>query len=309
MTSARRLYRVDLALGGLGLAAVGAGAGAALGSFSFSAPSASALTRACSRWLPSLAGPELLVLSLGASVAVVFALALRSIWRQLTSSRRYLRTFRLEPRRVEVAAEPCRVVESPSPIAFCAGYLCPRVYLSRGSLQLLTEDELSAVVAHEAYHAMRFDPLRLLIARVLADALFFVPALRSMSERYTTLCELAADRAAVEAGAGSSSLASALLQFGEKTAGEHVIGISPERVDFLLGDTRAGRWQVSSRLLGVSALGAAGFLTAALVGQSAAHGAINLSLVVAQSCMLSMAIVSIIVAFSAVALVRRARRA
>src|SRR5438093_1464133 len=116
MTSARRLYRVHLAFGVVGLAAVAASVGVALGDFSLSAPSAGALTSACSRWFPILAGPQVLVLSLGASAAVVFALALRSIWRQLISSRRYLRAFRLAPEPVEVAGEVCYVVESPSPV-------------------------------------------------------------------------------------------------------------------------------------------------------------------------------------------------
>jgi hypothetical protein len=130
-----------------------------------------------------------------------------------------------------------------------------------------------------------------------------------MSERYASLCELAADRAAVGTGSGRSSLASALLRFGEQNNGDPAVGISPERVDSLLGDARAGRWQIPPRLLGASALAATGFLAAALLGQSTAHGAINLPLLVAQSCMLSMALTPIVVAFSAVALVRRARRA
>jgi len=309
MTSARRLYRVQLAFGGLGLAAAGTGAVVALSAFSLAPPSAGALTSACSRWLPGVGGWQLLVLSLGAAATIVLALALRSAWRQLSNSRRYLRAFMLEPGLVKVAGEACRVVESPSPLAFCAGYLHPRVFLSTASLRLLRDDELRAVVAHEVYHARRFDPLRLFFARVLADAFFFLPVLRRMSERYTLLCELAADRAAMETGSGRSSVASALLRFGDEGTGEFAVGISAERVDSLLGDTRAGRWQIPPRLLGASVLSAAGIFGAALVGQSAAQGAVNLPLLLAQSCMLSMALGPIVVAFSAVTLIRRARRA
>ena len=39
-----------------------------------------------------------------------------------------------------------------------------------GALERLGEDELAAVVAHEAHHAARRDPLRILVARAIGDA-------------------------------------------------------------------------------------------------------------------------------------------
>ena len=198
------------------------------------------------------------------------------------------------------------VVESRTTLAFCAGYLRPRIYLSTGSLQLLPQDELRAVVAHEAYHAKRFEPLRLLVARVLADALFFIPALSVMSQRYASLCELAADRAAVEKGSNSSVLARAMLRFEEDAPGP-AVGISPERVDSLLGEAGADRWKLAPRHIAAS-VGAGTVLLLGLMTQSANAGAIDLGLVVAQSCMLMMIVVPIALAFSTVALVRRRPR-
>src|SRR5207253_8175890 len=101
----------------------------------------------------------------------------RSLVCQLRRRTRYRRYLGLRSRPLEVGGRQCRIIEDPEPQAFCSGLLCPRVYLSSGALELLEDDELQAVVAHEAYHAKRRYPLRFFVARTFADALFFLPAL------------------------------------------------------------------------------------------------------------------------------------
>ena len=116
------------------------------------------------------------------------------------------------------------VIPGAQPLAFCAGLLRPRVYVSTGALERLGEAELAAVVAHEAHHAARRDPLRLLVARAIGDAY----SLGALPRREQALAELAADAAAVRCR-GVAPLASALLAF-DPTA------IAPERVDRLAGE-------------------------------------------------------------------------
>jgi len=188
---------------------------------------------------------QFLALALAMLALVVLVAGARSLTRQLRDSRRYLCALALGDDQLQIDGERCRLIEDPEPCAFCAGYLRPRIYVSTGTLDLLPAVELRAVVAHEKHHAQRRDPLRLLVARVLADALFFLPALRRMSDRYTALSELAADQAAVKASCGRTALASALLRFGEHGAQPAAsFGISPERVDWLAGDAAASRWQI-----------------------------------------------------------------
>lgn len=57
------------------------------------------------------------------------------------------------------------VVESPDPIAWCAGLAVPRVYLSSGLEAALSDEELQIVLAHEHAHARRRDNLRSLLLR------------------------------------------------------------------------------------------------------------------------------------------------
>jgi hypothetical protein len=199
------------------------------------------------------------------------------------------------------------LVESQRPKAFCAGYLRPRIYLSRGALEQLSEAELGAVLAHERLHVRRRDPVRLLVARALADALFFIPVLRRTAERYEVLGELAADEEAVTLAANRGALASALLKFDEgANEPAPVVGIAPERVDHLVGDPSATRWQLGTvagwGALALLALGGLFLLSWQI------EAAAEVPLLVAAGCMTLMVGGPIAVAIGALLLSRRALR-
>lgn len=252
---ASRLYRVHLALAGTSLLLLLGAGGFALAGVQLRIPSTGAIAEACDRWLQSGGPAALLTLGVAALAAVSLVLGLRSAVRQVTASRRYLAALPLAAEQVRIHGEPCWVIDSSSPTAFCAGNLRPRIYLSRGTLERLDAEELRAVVAHELHHARRRDPLRLLAARALAEALFFIPLLRRIAERYEAIGELAADEAAVRYLERRGPLASALLKLGEAgPIAAPVVAIAPERVDHLLGDPDAGRWRLPPSLAGRSVL-------------------------------------------------------
>jgi len=106
------------------------------------------------------------------------------------------------------------VVTTDELIALTHGLLRPRVVLSRGTLERLTPPELQAVLAHEAYHLRRRDPLRLLGAEVASFGFVIFPLVRELARHFVVAAELAADRAAVEA-TGRKALAAGLLKFIE----------------------------------------------------------------------------------------------
>jgi hypothetical protein len=172
----------------------------------------------------------------------------------------------------------------------------------------LSEAELHAVVDHEHHHLRRHDPLRLLLARALADALFFIPLFRRTAERYEALGELAADEEAVSRAPGRSALASALLKFDDaKTRGATVVGIAAEHVDHLMGDPDARRWSLpgSSARWGTLALLALGGL---FVLSWQLDATAQLAPLVAAGCMALMVGGPIALAIGAVLLSRRALR-
>jgi Zn-dependent protease with chaperone function len=92
--------------------------------------------------------------------------------------------------------ETIRVVSGlPSP-AFTAGWLSPRIYVSACLPGRLSPAELRAVLAHEAAHLRRRDPLRLSLLRFLACTLFWLPAARRLTEDIADEAEVRADDAA-----------------------------------------------------------------------------------------------------------------
>jgi hypothetical protein len=241
-----RVLGLTALLGGAGIAAAGAAVGAAIGSVHHVTVGAGELTVAGLAFsYPALNGAAALILVLAAAGAMTIAAAARAIWRQSRAHRGFLA-------RVQVVGPlpghpGVSVIAGARPEAFCAGFLHPTIYVSRGALAALTPAELEAVLAHEHHHRRVRDPLRFACGRVLAHAVFFVPVLRPLSDRYADLAEQRADRAAVRASAGRPSpLASALLVF-DASAPPGVSGVSAARVDSLLGEP--DRWRVSWRLL------------------------------------------------------------
>ncbi len=83
----------------------------------------------------------------------------------------------------------------PNP-AFTAGLVSPRVFVASDLLLRLSEPEVVAVLAHEAEHVRRRDPLRVAIFRFLALTLFWIPALRRLSDDMADEVEILADDAA-----------------------------------------------------------------------------------------------------------------
>jgi Zn-dependent protease with chaperone function len=103
------------------------------------------------------------------------------------------------------------LLDSPERFSFAYGALAPRVAVSRGLFEAASALELEAVLQHERYHVRNLDPLKVLLARALPAAFFYLPAFRSLEQRYVASRELAADRRAVDS-CGRKPLAGALLK-------------------------------------------------------------------------------------------------
>ena len=91
------------------------------------------------------------------------------------------------------------LIRSDRPLVFTHGLLHPQVWLSTGLRDLLSDKELEAVLLHEAHHVRARDPLKILAARCLSRALFFVPVARDLCETYLISKELDADKQATAA--------------------------------------------------------------------------------------------------------------
>lgn len=245
---------------------------------------------------PRLNGPAWILLGLALVGVVAIAMALRASLRQRRAYRGFLDHLQIVG---QLSGRTCvQVIADPRPQAFCAGYLRPRVYVSQAALDLLSEAELEAVIAHEQHHRLVRDPLRFAGGRILSQALFFVPALRPLFTRYADLAELNADGAAVRASGGPAPLASALLRFEATGA-----GIPADRVDALLGQHSSWRppwWLVTASFCSLAALGVLVWTTSQ---GASAWATFNLPVLSSQPCLAMLTLLPLLV----VAVLRRTR--
>lgn len=147
-----------------------------------------------------------------------------------------------------------RVVDGlPSP-AFTAGWLKPRVYVARRLAERLSPPELEAVLAHEAAHVARRDPLRLSLLRFLTCMLFWLPALHRLAEDIADEAEIRADdRAARDRPLALAAAILTLAQWARPPLASHDrVGFDDRdllerRVRRLAGEEVAPRSRVTRR--------------------------------------------------------------
>jgi Zn-dependent protease with chaperone function len=234
-------------------------------------------SRALTRWcLLLLTGSpetdELLLLGLLGLLPVALCLGLGSLVRQWWATRHLLRVqaaARLPspPRRITRVsrrlglAQRVDVIQAAQPYSFCYGLLRPRICLSTGLVDLLSETELEAVLLHERYHLRSRDPLKVLLARALGRAFFFLPLVAELGRHYLIAKELAADREVICAQGQGHQLASVLYKLitasSEADAGAAVAGListTAARIDHLLDPQVPARLRFSPSALAISTL-------------------------------------------------------
>jgi Zn-dependent protease with chaperone function len=107
-------------------------------------------------------------------------------------------------------------VDTQELAAFCFGFWRPKICVSSELIDLLEKKELEAVLAHEAQHMISYEPLKLFIVKYFCSIFFFLPGLKTSTNKYIILSELAADENASDTVIARSKLASAILKISEQ---------------------------------------------------------------------------------------------
>lgn len=222
----------------------------------------------------AVAGSSLGWILLG-TITVVSAVTLfrivGSTWKHLRASSSALSLSRVSTEETRFGVK-CLVLEDDRALAFCAGLLRPRVFVSRGLIAELPDVQLRAILAHEDHHRLRRDPLRHAVRLVLVDGFFLLPVLRDFGSKCVERSEIAADRAAASRNPeGVHSLAKALLAIHNREGKSTGIDISRERLDGLAGQHavwKPDRAAVFTTLAALFALLAGPVAAAELVTQS-----------------------------------------
>lgn len=103
-------------------------------------------------------------------------------------------------------------IEDHQPVVFCFGFRTPKICISSGLIEKLSNQELKAVLLHEQYHLKSYEPIKLFLVKIMAKIWIFVPGIRSLSLQYLTYSELAADEFATDGFKNKIFLARALAK-------------------------------------------------------------------------------------------------
>lgn len=98
------------------------------------------------------------------------------------------------------------------PLAFCYGWLRPRICISSGAVEGLSEPEIAAILLHERYHLRRRDPLKSAISSTLTTVFFFLPVIRALRDQYMVAREIEADAYVLHKSTSNQALLSALCK-------------------------------------------------------------------------------------------------
>lgn len=169
------------------------------------------------------------------AAAVAAAELLRLLTVLLASAARTLRARSAHRALVDLVGAPnlllrgASVVDHDVPLAYCLPGLRPRLVLSRGTLQLLSGEELRAVVAHEQAHLSQRHDLVVLPFVALARTFPAVPAVATAQAEVALLVELLADDRAARS-CERAPLARALWKIGTGGAPAGALGAGGEDV-------------------------------------------------------------------------------
>jgi len=175
----------------------------------------------CAKWLGTLPDARWLV-TLGGSMCfgLVIAGAVRTIFRAVRSCwavRRFGPTL--------AGSDRVAVIASPTVFIGTVGLLRPITITTQATQMILDEDELRAVMAHEAQHVRRRDNIAELLVGACVTCLVFVPTVHLFARYWREEVERACDDAAAHRQSPEAvcSAMVKLAQVGEREARQRIV--------------------------------------------------------------------------------------
>lgn len=207
-------------------------------------------------------GFDLTLTSLALAAAVMIAVAASRGATAWVAAWNRTRAWRRMSRPLTVGDEtvPACAVDVDAPIMALVGVLRPRLIITRGVVEALTDEELRAGVAHELGHYRAWDNLKRLAMRAAPDVLFMMPEAAAIEARWASAAEHSADSRACRTEQARCALASALVKIARLTPPRTPLaqpistlvdgGEIASRVQRLLSDTSTGpafsrRWPIA----------------------------------------------------------------
>jgi Zn-dependent protease with chaperone function len=167
--------------------------------------------------LQGLGLPDALGLTLAADVGVVLVSVVGVVTGRTILARAHHRRLLNLLATPSVSGAGTLTLDHPSPVAYCLPGIRPRIVISSGTMRLLDQAQLAAVIEHERGHAHERHGLVMLPMTRLTEPLRLIPYARLAPRAVAGLLEMAADDHAARRHA-ASSLASALVALSTSSA-------------------------------------------------------------------------------------------
>ncbi len=163
----------------------------------------------------------LVITMLNAVIAYALLVTISKVVKQYIGSRKMMRKLLANREITHTASlierfkpinQHIMVIRHAQPLAFTAGLRRPLVVLSTAMIEMLSDEELDAVVHHEIYHQQNHDTYKIFMMQLIARSLWFIPLVRWSLNNYNIMSELMADEYAVRQSGSEQGLGSALLK-------------------------------------------------------------------------------------------------
>lgn len=189
------------------------------------------------------------VLAVSAILLVMRGVSAYRFEKRRKADRAGAKTLRTEP--FQLRTVDIYISRQFSGTPFTGGVMRPYICIPQEAFDILSKDELEAVIAHELGHIRQIDLVVTIAIQLLGDLFWFVPGYRWLSRKMDRLREIVADQWAVRSGVEPALLASALLKLKEisETSDRLVLysaffreqSLLKVRVEHLLGKTSEKR--------------------------------------------------------------------
>ena len=188
--------------------------------------------------------------------AMGVALAMSRGLRSWFATRSLLGKWLAEAKPIHVAGidVPTFRIRHSFPIIAVVGLFRPRLFIAERVIESLSQEELTAAIAHECGHLAAHDNLRRTLIRACRDMLAIVPCGRSIDRAWSENAEAAADEHAADRGSAVAlNLASALIEIARMVPA----GARPSMPAgaFILGDETNGVMGRVNRLVALANVG------------------------------------------------------
>lgn len=136
-----------------------------------------------------------------------------------------------------VSGNLCKVLDIETPYAFSFGYFRKKIIVTKGLLNVLSEEEIKAVILHEKGHLEKNHNVKKLIYYLFMSPFMFLSFVKKFYKEIIVDMELEADRYAFSSGANPCSLANAILNVTNKGLDLHTSYLGEmERIESLFSE-------------------------------------------------------------------------